>query len=610
MASMMSGASDSRPDPHSYSRPDQVAVSHLQLDVAVDFDQKVLTGHATLDLVRHQEDAKTLILDTRDLLIQGVEARLGTADQGKWQKVAHELGATDAVLGAPLTIQLPEQAQAVRVNYRSQPQASGLQWLSPEQTAGKKHPFLFSQSQAIHARSWVPLQDTPQVRFTYDARVKTPQGLKAVMSAENDPADQDGDYSFRMPQPIPSYLMALAVGELRYQSMSERTAVYAEPSVLAAAAAEFEDTEAMMVAVEKRFGEYRWGRYDLLILPPSFPFGGMENPRLSFITPTVIAGDKSLVSLIAHELAHSWSGNLVTNAVWADLWLNEGFTTYLERRIMEDLFGTDRMRMEAVLGFQDLQEDLGRVDKADSRLAVELGGRDPDDVFSDVAYEKGRLFLAWLEEKFGRERFDAWLKSYFDRNAFKTMTTHRFLTELNENLLQRHPGIVSMDEVKAWIFQPGLPENHPVPQSDAFIKIDQLRTEWLDGRLAAKDLPVTRWTTHEWLYFINGLPRDLGVEAMQALDQAFALTDSGNNEIAHSWLRLAILNQYKAAYARLDQYLIGIGRRKLIQPLYEELMKTEQGKMMAKRVYQEARPGYHPLAQSSIDEVIAGKKTH
>jgi len=592
---------DARPDPHSYSRPDQVAVTHLALDLKVDFDHRALVGNATLMLDHLREGVDSLVLDTRDLDIEKVETKVG--DQA-WQKTSFKLGEDDAVLGRSLTIELPAKADQVRVSYRSRPEASGLQWLTPEQTAGKNQPFLFSQSQAIHARSWVPLQDTPQVRFTYEAHIQTPEGLKAVMSAANDPQDQDGDYHFEMPQKIPSYLMALAVGELRYQSMSERTAVYAEPSVLEAAAAEFEDTETMMDAVENRFGEYRWGRYDLLILPPSFPFGGMENPRLSFITPTVIAGDKSLVSLIAHELAHSWSGNLVTNAVWADLWLNEGFTTYLERRIMEDLFGTDRMRMEAVLGFEDLKADLERHEAGDTQLAVQLAGRDPDDVFSNVAYEKGRLFLAWLEESFGRERFDPWLKSYFDRHAFQTMTTERFLADLDKNLLQKHPGVVSMVQVKAWIFQPGLPKGHPVPSSDAFSTIDKVSAAWLKGETAAAKLPVKNWTTHEWLYFLNQLPRDVGVERMAELDKAFKLTDSGNNEVVHSWLKLAIVNNYSVAYNRLDQYLTGIGRRKLITPLYEELMKTEKGQAMAKRIYREARPGYHPLAQGTMDEVV------
>ena len=364
-------------DYHSFSNPEQMIVRNVVLDLTVDFDRKVLDGSAVLNVERVAADAKTLVLDTKDLTIHSVEAG-GAA-------LEFELGTADSFLGAPLSINVPAGIDEVKVAYTTSPTASGLQWLTPAQTAGGEHPFLFSQAQAIHARSFIPLQDSPQVRVTYQAVLRTPPALRAVMSASNDPeAALDGVYEFTMPQPVPSYLIALAVGDLRFQAMGERTGVYAEPALLEAAAKEFEDTESMLIATENRYGPYGWDRYDLLILPPSFPFGGMENPRLSFITPTVIAGDKSLVSLIAHELAHSWSGNTVTNATWRDLWLNEGFTTYLTYRIMEIIYGTDRYKMEAVLGFQDLEADINRLEPNDAILAIDLRGRDPDDVFSNV----------------------------------------------------------------------------------------------------------------------------------------------------------------------------------------------------------------------------------
>jgi len=582
-------------DPHSFSQPKLMVIEHLTLDLDADFDAKQLQGNVILKLRRHMANADTLILDTRDLLIKSVAAKL--AD--KWVKAEYTLGEVQPGLGSPLSIDLPDNSTEVKIEYASQPQASGLQWLTPAQTAGKKQPFLFSQSQAIHARSWVPLQDTPQVRFTYTATVRTPKGLKAVMSAENDPQDQDGEYQFNMPQAIPSYLMAIAVGELHFQAMSERTAVYAEPAILAAAAKEFEDTEAMMVATEKRFGPYQWGRYDLLILPPSFPFGGMENPRLSFITP--------LVSLIAHELAHSWSGNLVTNATWADLWLNEGFTTYLEDRIVEDIFGQQRASMEAVLGYQSLLDEIDSMESAaDTRLAVDLDGRDPDDGFSSVAYEKGRWFLTWLETCFGQQRFDAWLKGYFQRHAFQSINTAGFLEDLNEHLLQPNPGVVSIQQIKAWIEGEGLPSDHIVPTSDAFASIDAARDAWVAEQLNTDAINTSQWTTQQWLYFLNSIPSDVGAKRMVDLDKAFKLTDVGNNEIAHSWLKLAIQNQYQPAYQRLRQYLISIGRRKLIVPLYEELMNFDEGAKLAREVYQQARSGYHPLAQGTVDGIVNG----
>ncbi|WP_414829946.1 M1 family metallopeptidase [Alteromonas sp. H39] len=575
-------------DYHSFANPDEITVKHIDLDLTADFDNKQLTGSATLTVERQKDAANTLVLDTRELDIDSVTVA--------GEPVEYTMGETDPALGTALSITLPESATTVTVNYATSPEASGVQWLTPAQTAGKQHPFLFTQAQAIHARSFIPLQDSPQVRVTYDATIRTPDELLAVMSAANDPdTPRDGVYEFTMPQPVPSYLIALAIGDLEFKAMGKRTGVYAEPSMLDAAAAEFEDTESMLEATEDKYGPYSWDRYDLLILPPSFPFGGMENPRLSFITPTVIAGDKSLVSLIAHELAHSWSGNTVTNATWRDLWLNEGFTTYLTYRIMEMIYGHDRYRMEAVLGYQDLQEDINALPDNDEILAIDLRGRDPDDVFSDVPYEKGALFLREIEQKIGRANFDAFLVQYFDHFAFQSITTDEFIAYLDETLLKKYPEKLDRERVLAWIFEPGLPEGAPVPTSEAFTIIDEQRTAWLDGEKAAADIATQDWTVHEWLYFLNNLPTELSDEQLAELDSAFSLTQSKNNEIAHSWLLMAVQNEYKPAYDRLYEYLVSIGRNKLVKPLYRELSKTPEGKAFAAKAFEEAKPGYHPL---------------
>ncbi|MEO0997668.1 MAG: M1 family metallopeptidase, partial [Pseudomonadota bacterium] len=572
-------------DVHSYAEPDKFRHGHIELDLAVDFDAKRLIGVASLHIERTERGRSRLLkLDTRDLTIRSV-----WLNDKRDAPLPFELGADDDVLGRELIVHLPKRAGSrfvVNLQYETAPGASGLQWLSARQTAGGGQPFLFSQSQAIHARSWVPLQDTPSVRFTYAARVVTPPDLLAVMSADNDPdTARDGDYRFRMDQPIPSYLLAIAAGNLDFAPIGPRTGIYAEPELLAAAVAEFEDTERMLEIGEQLFGPYRWERYDLLILPPSFPFGGMENPRLSFITPTVLAGDKSLVGLIAHELAHSWSGNLVTNATWRDLWLNEGFTVFLEARIMEALYGERRRRMEERLGYEDLIENFDTLEPEAEVLAIDLEDQDPDLVFSQVPYEKGRLLLVWLEQAVGREAMTEFLETYFDEFAFRSITTEDFLSYLDENLLTQTTA-VSLDDVREWVFEPGLPGDAPVPSADVFAPIDAARAGFLAGDLAAADIDAGDWSTQDWLYFLNNLPETLSESQLVELDAAFDLTAAGNNEIAHSWLRIAIRNDYRAAWPRLERYLLGIGRNKLVRPLYTDLMATDDGAAFARDVFE------------------------
>jgi leukotriene-A4 hydrolase len=575
-------------DYHSFANPESMKVTHLNVDLTVDFAKQVLVGTAQLDFQRVDPNSTQLILDTRDLTINSVTA-MGL-------EVKFDLVSGDSFLGAALTIDVPADVNSVVISYQTSPKASGVQWLTPEQTAGKKHPFLFTQAQAIHARSFIPLQDSPQVRMTYEATIRTPQELLAVMSASNNPeTERDGVYEFSMPQPIPSYLIALAVGDLHFKSMGKRTGVYSEKGILDAAAAEFSDTESMLIATEKAFGPYSWDRYDLLILPPSFPFGGMENPRLSFITPTVIAGDKSLVALIAHELAHSWSGNTVTNATWRDLWLNEGFTTYLTYRIMQMVYGDERFEMEAVLGRQDLQADIDSLPANDQIMAIDLRGRDPDDVFSNIPYEKGALFLRELEHKVGRENFDQFLLGYFEKFAFKSITTDQFVSYLEQTLLKSHSDKLSKPRIEQWIFQPGIPENAPVPESDAFSIVDQARDAWLAGTIQTDEINSEKWVVHQWLYFLNNMPEKLSQEQLTDLDKTFALTNSKNNEIAHSWLLISVNNWYQPAFNRLHDYLTSIGRNKLVKPLYKALSQTPKGKVMAQKAFDEAKAGYHPL---------------
>lgn len=610
-------------DPHSFARPEEVRVTAIGLDLDVDFAAHELRGSATLRLQRSDPRAP-LVLDTRDLQIERVEAAklpagdLRLADAAApWAETTWAKAGSHPVLGQALRVELPPGADAVRVHYRTGPEATGLQWLSPEQTADRAGEFLYTQSQAIHARSWVPCQDSPGIRVRVDAKIAAPAPYRAVMAAE-ELASETGPGGqvlriYRLDQPIPPYLLALAVGRLESASTGPRTAVWAEPGVLDRARAEFADLEAMLRAAEAAFGPYRWGRYEVLVLPPAFPFGGMENPRVTFVTPTLLAGDRSLVSLIAHELAHAWSGNLVTNATWRDLWLNEGFTVYIERRIVEELYGRERAEIEALLGREHLEIELADMaDRpGDQALHVDLAGRDPDDVFSDVPYEKGALLLRRLEEAYGRPAFDAFVRAWFDRHAFTSQTTASFREFLAAELLDRaplRPGQTAPD-LSRWIEGPGLPDDAPRPQAASLDAVAAAARAFATGASELRASEVRGYTPQHWIHFLRALPLgEPGVrparEVLSQLDRAFRLTATGNSEVLGEWLLLAARHGYRAAGERMREFLIGVGRRKYLAPIYAALLESPDGAALAADIYAAARPGYHAITRRSLDALL------
>ncbi len=599
---------DGRRDSHSSGNPDQVRVRHVDLDLAIDFGRKELRGTAAIRFERRTgspPDAP-LVLDAKGLTIEEVTASTGGGKPARVEGVEEIPG--DPIRGGSLRVPLAAGVDLVSVRYRTSPSAGALQWLDPSRTAGGRHPFLFTQSEAIQARTWIPLQDSPGVRITYSARIRVPEGLTAVMAADRKPSGGDPTvFEFAMDRPIPSYLIALAVGDLAFRPLGPRTGVWAEPSVVEKAAFEFADTEAMIAATERRFGPYRWGRYDLLVLPPSFPFGGMENPKLTFATPTILAGDRSLVALVAHELAHSWSGNLVTNATWRDFWLNEGFTVYIERRIVEDVYGVERAKIEAVLGLRELRDDLARLPERDQVLHIDLDGRDPDEGMTQVAYEKGALFLTELERAFGRTRFDAFLLDYFNRHAFQSITTGDFLADLKARLFATDPDAAAKIDLAAWVESPGLKAPFVEPTSDRLVLVEKAAADWSTGRTPADRLATGEWSTQEWLHFLRALPEKLPVDRLGELDTAFGLTGRENAEIAALWLLMAVRNGYRPADARLEAFLTSIGRRKFLIPIYRELIRTPDGLARARAIYARARPFYHPIAVESVDRLLAGR---
>ena len=587
-------------DHHSFAKPEESIITHLNLDLKVDFSDEVITGIATY-LISSDSSAEKIILDVNHLSVDSIFL---LTNAGR-KSAQFSIGPALPHVGSPLSIELSNSSpRAIEIHYRTTDNALALQWLQPQQTLEKKHPFLFTQGQAILTRTWIPVQDSPGIRFTYNATVQVPADLMAVMSATNPQAkNESGIYSFEMIQPIPAYLMALAVGDITFKAIGERTGVYAEPGMLDASAHEMADLDKMVIATEEIYGPYLWDRYDLIVLPPSFPFGGMENPRLTFATPTIIAGDRSLTALVAHELAHSWSGNLVTNATWDDFWLNEGHTVYLERRIMEILYGRDYAEMLALLGFQDLTNtvnDLGENGKG-THLKLDLKDVDPDEGMNDIAYEKGYLLLRTLEDKVGRENFDRFLKNYFEKYKFKSLSTEQWEAYTQYHLLDS----LEIDfDLKNWLYGPGIPENHSQIVSDKFKRVDGHLATFV--RLGRLDRSTTRaWSTHEWLHFIRQIPTDLHESFYEKLDEVFKLSASGNSEIIAAWLEKSIRSDYFKDHNqdRLEDFLINVGRRKFLMPLYRALKET--GELdLAKRIFEKAVNNYHSVSANSIRSLL------
>ncbi len=585
-------------DEHSFSKPNDAVVKHLDLDIKVDFDSQTISGKASWT-IENTSKGNTILFDTNTLNITKVTL-------GDDEKVAEYCMGTEVEFhGKSIHITIDANTTKVNIYYNTTKDAIALQWLKPEQTADKKKPFLFSQGESIWSRTWIPCQDSPGIRFTYNAKVTVPKDLMAVMSATNpQQKNTSGVYTFKQDKAIPSYLMAIAVGDIGFKSIDNRTGVYAEQTVLDKAAFEFSELEKMVCAAEELFGPYRWGRYDVLVLPPSFPYGGMENPNLTFLTPGVLAGDRSLTSLLAHELGHSWSGNLVTNATWDDIWLNEGFTTYVEHRIGEAVFGVNEAKMQDVFSRKVLSQNIEEYGKTnpDTKLKVNTTGKNPDDGLSDIPYEKGYAFLQTIEAAIGRDKMDAFLKDYFNAHAFQSITTEDFVKYFKENALKNDAALANKIKLDEWVYQPGIPANIIVPISKDFNTIDSIQAQW--RKTGIKGLSSIIKSTNEKQYFIDHLPEDITNKEMTDLDAEFHFSDKGNFVIKRQWFIIAIKHQYQPAYPAIVTFMIATSRTGSLQTLYKEMVKTPQGKVWAKSIFEKAKSGYHKTTVQDLQSTV------
>jgi leukotriene-A4 hydrolase len=592
-------------DSHSYSNHHEIRTEHIHLDLDVNFDNHIIYGVA-----RHRMSQSNVTEAIFDM--KGIEIQKITLGKEIEKETEYIIGESDSIKGAPLTVEITPGTEHINIYYQTTRETEALDWLAPELTAGKKHPYLYTQGQAILTRSWIPIQDTPMNRITYSADVKVPAELIALMSANN-PKEKnpEGRYHFEMKQAIPAYLIALAVGDMKYTSFGSTCGVYSEPELADQCKYEFVDLPKMIEVAENIYGAYRWDQYDLVILPYSFPFGGMENPRLTFANPTLIAGDRSLISVVAHELAHSWSGNLVTNATWNDFWLNEGFTVYFENRIMEAMYGKEIADINAVIEYQDLLASIEQIEKSehpeDTQLKLQLEDRSPDDGMTDIAYVKGAFFLRTLEDLVGRKKFDAFLTNYFDSHAFETITTESFIQYLNAELLIPNDVTFDTDE---WIYRPGLPNNCIKINSQRLTDMEAWAEQVNAGEAVFtgdyKTIKRGDRVTQEWQAFVRKLSPEISKDVLIEIDNRLKLSADANPAIKSDWFILNVKAGNTTVRPYMEAYLIKIGRRWYIESIYQALVDSDLkgDREFALATFEKAKGGYHFVSRSTIEEVL------
>lgn len=590
---------NSRVDSNSFAQLDSARITHLSLNIRIDFDSSIIKGVAAYNIKRN--GATQIHFDIKDLEISRVFVN-DPNDFRKIKEAKYEIIKGNEY-GDDLIVTIDDYTSTVQIAYKTTSKSSALQWLRPQQTYGKKLPFLYTQGFAILTRTWIPIQDSPGIKITYNATVAAPRNMLPLMSANN-PIKKNikSSYTFVQSNPIPPYLIALAVGDISYQKLGNITGVYAEPGLLDAASEEFEEIDKMLTIAESIYGAYQWNKYDLFVLPPSFPYGGMENPQLSFITPTILAGDRSLTSLIAHELAHSWSSNLITNATWNDFWLNEGLTVYIERRIMKELKGGDDMVDPIiVLAYQDLLSAINVLTDDETSLKQNIGQSNPDDAMTDIAYEKGFFFLREIEKEVGEEKMDAFMKKFIQEFSFKSITTEDFIDYLYQELLIPENADVN---IEGWVYSPGLPSDFIPPTSEGLKEVDNAVSNW-KATGSVEEKITAKWSTTEWLYFLRNLPDSLSIKQLTKLDDSYQFTTSKNAEVLNQWFQIAIRNSYEKVDPYVESFLMRVGRRKYLMPLYSAYLNNPNGgKEKAIAIYSKARPNYHFISTNSLDQLL------
>ncbi|XP_051156421.1 leukotriene A-4 hydrolase isoform X2 [Leptopilina boulardi] len=582
-------------DPNSFSRPDLVGVTHHHLKLTVNFEKNTLKGHVILDAERKNKTADSLILDVRNITL------LSITNEKDNSKLDYSVGETVS-FGSKLNIKLPTESECedgktrykIKIEYETSSKATALQWLDPKQTSGKKYPYLFSQCQAIHARSMIPCQDTPSIKSTYSAEITTPNWATTLMSALHDGVENVGNdmklSKFHQPVPIPSYLIAIAVGDLVSKKVGPRSSVWSERELIEQSAFEFSETDTMLRTAEEICGPYVWGVYDLLVLPPSFAFGGMENPCITFVTPTLLAGDRSLASVIAHEISHSWTGNLVTNANFEHFWLNEGFTMFIEYKIDGRMFGEKQRQFNALMGLSELRDAIKSLSKTPelTKLVINLDGIDPDDAFSTVPYMKGHTFLYYLEELLGGPQdFEAFLRDYFKTFKYRSIVTSDWKNYLYKYFSNKTQILDSVDW-DSWLNKPGMPPVIPNYNKDLLNACIELAEKWInwDEKTAVpfEKSDVNNLSASQREQFITVLFENnatLSIKKLEKMQEIYDFDSVQNCDIKFIWIRLALKSRWEPKVTEALDFVSKYGRMKYLRPIYRDLYEWKEMRQRA-----------------------------
>lgn len=551
----------------SFTNADQVTTTHAEIHLQLDFPTKLVHGTVTYQFVSLTDGLTRVILDTKHLIIKSIQS------VQSWT-----MGQTHEVIGTPLIIELSSPVAAhqqfkLSIDYQTTDKCTALTWMSPSNTSGKKHPFCFTQCEAIHCRTLLPVQDSPQVKFTidYSIVVNEPYTVAAGAIFKNivDQPNNKRAFLSSLKIPIPAYLVAFAAGNIVSQEIGPRSKVYCEPEILEASVYEFGETETFLSTAESLLTPYEWEEYNILVLPGSFAYGGMENPTLTFMTPTLIAGDRSLTSTVGHEIAHSWTGNLVTNRNWEHFWLNEGFTVYVERKILERMFGVPVAHMHGLVGRKGLQEavDFYGADSNFTRLNLDLGDIDPDDAFSRVPYEKGYTFLMVLQQKVGEDRFLAFLRDYINRFRLVTVTSDDFV-----EMFGRYFPEIQVDW-QTWLRGTGMAIEYPELDDSLEQQVNQMYETVKQPEYQFTGEEVNGWRVDQTVMLLEKCCAEVMPHYRQ-MGVMLHFNSSKNYEIKYRWVRIVIQLNMVENFDQIRYFLTSQGRMKYVRPIYRLLIQT------------------------------------